>query len=123
MVWRPGRGLNGAVADGVAALAAIGFDRVVVAHADLPLAVDLAWPARHDGVTLVPDRRDDGTNVACVPTGARASSSATARARSGATAPRRAGSASSLRVVREPTLGWDVDLPADLDHPAVSALR
>ena len=49
VLWRPGRGLNGAVADGVAALAAIGVDRVVVAHADLPLAADLAWPARHAG--------------------------------------------------------------------------
>src|SRR4051812_16007260 len=38
VVWCPGRGLNGAVADGVAALAAAGFERVVVAHGDLPLA-------------------------------------------------------------------------------------
>jgi len=67
VLWSPERGLNGAVDDGVTALAAAGIDRVVVAHADLPLAIDLAWPAGHDGVTLVPDRHDDGTNVACVP--------------------------------------------------------
>ncbi len=122
IVWRPGRGLNGAVDDGVAALAALDFDRVVVAHADLPLAVDLAWPARHDGVTLVPDRRDDGTNVACIPSrsGFQFSYGPGSFRRHGAEA-RRLGLA--LRVVREPTLGWDVDLPADLDHPAVAALR
>jgi len=122
VIWRPGRGLNGAVADGVAALGAIGFDRVVIAHADLPLAVDLAWPARHAGVTLVPDRRDDGTNVACVPTGGgfQFSYGPGSFRRHGAEA-RRLGL--SLRVVREPLLGWDVDLPSDLDHPAVSALR
>ncbi len=100
----------------------MGFDRVVVAHADLPLAVDLTWPARHAGVTLVPDRRDDGTNVACVPTGAgfEFSYGPGSFRRHGAEA-RRLGL--PLRVVREPRLGWDVDLPSDLDHPAVSALR
>ena len=66
-IWRPGRGLNGAVTDGVDQLAALGYDQVIVAHADLPHALDLAWVADFDGVTLVPDRHDDGTNVACVP--------------------------------------------------------
>ncbi len=68
-VWTPGLGLNGAVEAGIAHLAGRGFGRVVVAHADLPLATDLAWVADFDGVTLVPDRHGDGTNVACVPTG------------------------------------------------------
>ena len=44
-----------------------GYDRVLVAHADLPLAVDIAWLARLGGLTLVPDRHDDGTNVVCLP--------------------------------------------------------
>ena len=43
---------------------------MIVAHADLPLAADLAWLADTDGVTLVPDRHRDGTNVLCVPAGA-----------------------------------------------------
>ena len=43
---------------------------MIVAHADLPLATDLAWLADTDGVTLVPDRHRDGTNVLCVPAGA-----------------------------------------------------
>ena len=86
------------------------------------MATDLAWPARHDGVTLVPDRRDDGTNVACVPTraGFEFSYGPGSFRRHGAEA-RRLGL--PLRVVREPSLGWDVDLPSDLDHPAVAALR
>ena len=122
VLWRPGRGLNRAVDDGVVALAALDVERVVVAHADLPMATDLAWPARHDGVTLVPDRRDDGTNVACVPTraGFEFSYGPGSFRRHGAEA-RRLGL--PLRVVREPSLGWDVDLPSDLDHPAVAALR
>src|SRR5918995_1497275 len=45
-------------------------ERAIVAHADLPLATRLDWVAVFPGVTLVPDRRRDGTNVAAVPTGA-----------------------------------------------------
>ena len=116
VVWTPGRGLNGAVADGVDHLTALGFDRVVVAHADLPHALDLAWVADFDGVTLVPDRHDDGTNVACVPTGRGFSfaygAQSFARHRDEA---RRLELA--LRVEREVHLGWDVDLPADLATP------
>src|SRR4051812_42488530 len=66
-IWTPGLGLNGAVAAGVAHLATRGIDRVIVAHADLPLAEDVTFLADTDGVTLVPDRRRDGTNVLCVP--------------------------------------------------------
>ncbi len=117
VIWRPGHGLNRAVTDGVEHLASIGFDRVIVAHADLPHARDLAWVADFDGVTLVPDRRDDGTNVACVP------------ARSGFVFAYGPGSFArhqaevarvglALRIEREPRLAWDVDTPADLDTPA-----
>ncbi len=70
VLWKPGRGLNGAVNEGVADLAELGVERVIVAHADLPHALELAWVADGEGVTLVPDRHDDGTNVAAVPTGA-----------------------------------------------------
>ncbi len=66
----PGRGLNGAVEAGVERLGAAGASEVLVVHADLPFAQDVAQLAGFDGVTLVPDRRDDGTNVVCVPTGA-----------------------------------------------------
>jgi 2-phospho-L-lactate guanylyltransferase len=57
VVWTPGLGLNGAVEAGVAHLAASGIEQAIVAHADLPLAVDLGWVADFDGVSLVPDRR------------------------------------------------------------------
>ena len=70
VIWTPGLGLNGAVAAGVAHLARNGVDRVIVAHADLPLATELAWLADTDGVTLVPDRHRDGTNAACIPSDA-----------------------------------------------------
>ena len=118
---RPGLGLNGAVASGVAALAAAGFDVAVVAHADLPLAADLASLAWWPGVTLVPDRRDDGTNVAVVPaaSGFGFSYGAASFRRHGAEAVRLG---LSLRVLRQPRLGWDVDVPDDLDHPELRGL-
>jgi 2-phospho-L-lactate guanylyltransferase len=89
---------------------------VIVAHADLPFATDLTWVAHFAGVTLVPDRHDDGTNVACLPAEAAAAGFTFAygpgsfRRHSGET--RRL--ALHLRVVREPSLAWVVDIPADL---------
>lgn len=116
VIWRPGRGLNGAVADGVTTLAGAGHRQVIVAHADLPHALDLAWVADFDGVTLVPDRRDDGTNVVCVPAAA-----GFEFAYGPASFDRHQAEAARLglpvRVVREPRLGWDVDVPADLAQP------
>jgi 2-phospho-L-lactate/phosphoenolpyruvate guanylyltransferase len=70
VLHEPGRGLNGAVAAGVAQLRELGFARVVIAHSDLPLAVDLAWIASFEGVTIVPDRAARGTNVLSIPLGA-----------------------------------------------------
>ena len=67
VLHEPGRGLNGAVAAGVAQLRDLGFDRVVIAHSDLPLAVDLAWIANFEDVTIVPDRSARGTNVLSIP--------------------------------------------------------
>jgi 2-phospho-L-lactate guanylyltransferase len=114
VVWAPGRGLNGAVEDGVAALASRGHRRVIVAHGDLPLATSLAWLATFPGVTLVPDHRDDGTNVACVPAGAGfCFSYGPGSLRRHAAEARRLGLA--VRVVRDARLGRDVDLPADLE--------
>ena len=116
VIWTPGHGLDGAVATGVTTLAAEGVERVVVAHADLPLVETLAWLAPGDGVTIAPDRRDDGTNVIVVPASAgfRFSYGARSFARHVAEA-RRLGL--PVRVVREARLGWDVDVPADLELP------
>lgn len=123
VVWEPERGLNRAVEAGVARLAAGGAERVIVAHADLPSSGRLDWVARFAGVTLVPDHRDNGTNVLSVPSdaGFTFSYGPGSFARHGVEATRLG---LALRVVREPSLAHDVDLPADLAaHRAVVASR
>ena len=120
VVWCPGRGLNGAVADGVAALRADGIAHAIVAHADLPLATHLDWLADFPGVSLVPDRRFDGTNVLALPTGAPFEFAYGA----GSFGRHRAEAARldlAARVVQDAHLGWDVDLPADLAYPGAPA--
>ncbi|MGK2948883.1 MAG: 2-phospho-L-lactate guanylyltransferase [Acidimicrobiales bacterium] len=115
-IWTPGLGLNGAVEAGVTHLAERGVEQVIVAHADLPLARDLTWLADHRGVTLVPDRRRDGTNVACVP----ATAGFTFAYGAASFAAHRAEAARLgliTRLVPDPRLGWDVDEPADLEVP------
>ena len=93
---------------------------MIVAHADLPLASSLAFLADGDGVTLVPDRREDGTNVACVPSAAgfRFAYGPGSFDRHKAETDRLG---LALRVVRDPALGWDVDVPDDLDYAASPA--
>ena len=88
--------------------------------------------AGFDGVTLVPDRRDDGTNVLRLP--ARATDFCFAYGPGSFRAHRaeamRIGLA--VRVVRNPNLAYDVDWPADVDElirttaprrPLLSAVR
>ncbi|HLT70767.1 MAG TPA: 2-phospho-L-lactate guanylyltransferase [Acidimicrobiales bacterium] len=122
VVWCPGRGLNGAVADGVAALRADGIGHAIVAHADLPLATRLDWLAEFPGVSLVPDRRFDGTNVVALPTSLpfRFSYGAGSFGRHRAEALRLG---APVRIVQDPRLGWDVDLPTDLAFPGAPVLR
>lgn len=113
VIWEPERGLNRAVEAGVERLRAAGAERVIVAHGDLPLATGLAWVGRFPGVTVVPDRVDNGTNVICVPvgTGFEFSYGPGSFTRHTVEARRRD---LPVRVVREPSLGRDVDTPADL---------
>ena len=120
VVWEPGRGLNGAVEAGVEHLAAAGVARVIVAHADLPLARDLARVAAFAGVTLVPDHRDDGTNVIALPTGTGFSFSYGPGSfrRHGDEARRRL---LPVRVMREPLLTHDIDVPDDLEQVTLPA--
>jgi 2-phospho-L-lactate guanylyltransferase len=116
VIWAPGRGLNGAVADGVGALARSGAERVIVSHADLPLALDLRPLGGFDGVTLVPDRRRDGTNVLAVPAAAGFEFAYGPRS----FLAHRAEAARlglATRVFDDERLAWDVDVPADLDFP------
>jgi 2-phospho-L-lactate guanylyltransferase len=118
VLWRPGHGLNGAVTDGVSSLAGAGFEDVVVVHADLPLAHDLGALVVPGTVTIVPDRRDDGTNAIALPAGRgfrfRYGPASAARHREEAA---RLGLPSIVR--RDERLGLDVDLADDLAHPLV----
>jgi 2-phospho-L-lactate guanylyltransferase len=109
----PGRGLNGAVEAGVDRLGAAGASEVLVVHADLPFAHHVAQLGGFDGVTLVPDRHDDGTNVVCVPagTGFRFHYGPGSFSRHRAEAQRLG---LRCRVVRDPELTWDVDVPDDI---------
>ncbi len=115
VLWCPGRGLDRAVADGVDALRREGFERVVVAHSDLPAARTFDALAGFDGVTIVPDRLEDGTNVISLPTGTgfsfRYGPGSFLRHQAEA---RRLGL--GVRVVRHAGLGFDVDTPGDLQE-------
>lgn len=67
VLWTPGLGLNGAIDHGVTTITGKGIDHVVISHSDLPLADRLDRLVRPGAVTLVPDRRRDGTNVIARP--------------------------------------------------------
>jgi 2-phospho-L-lactate guanylyltransferase len=101
---------------GYAHLGGSGVDRVVVVHADLARARSLERLA-DDGAravaAIVPCHRDDGTNVLSLPagTGFRFSYGPGSFRRHAEEA-RRLGL--GLRVVRDPDLAFDVDLPEDL---------
>jgi len=113
VVWAPERGLNHAVQDGVRQLGGRGVAHVTVAHADLPLADDLTWVGDWPGITLIPDRREEGTTVIGVPT-----SSGFVFSYGPGSFGRHQAEARRLglptRVVHSPALAWDVDLPADI---------
>lgn len=115
--WTPGLGLDGAVQAGVAAAAADGADRIVVAHADLPLAVGFDHVVGIDGVVIVPDRHGDGTNVITVPanSGFRFAYGPDSFTRHRAEAGRLG---LTVEVRTDEALGWDVDVPSDLLLPS-----
>ncbi len=113
VVWEPGRGLNGAVEAGVNRLRSGGVTEVTVAHADLPRASDLSDVEGDGGVTLVPDRYGNGTNVMALPTdaGFQFSYGPGSFARHRAEAHRLG---LTVRVLDRPDLAWDIDEPADV---------
>lgn len=118
VLWTPQLGLNGAVDGSRAMIAGKGFDHLVVAHSDLPLAAGLAAVAVPGTVTLVPDRHGDGTNVVAAPL------DAPLRAVYGAGSFRaHLGQALAgphpVSVRRDGALGLDVDTVADLTHPLI----
>jgi len=113
--------LNSAATFGVAALAARGCQRAVIAHADLPFVRSFI-PVAHDAArpiaVLVPCHRDDGTPVCAVPTTPEFPATEFEFAygpdsfRRHIAAAARAGLA--VRVVREPSFAFDVDTVDDL---------
>jgi len=115
-----GGGLDLAVQAGVSQLAAVGYERVAVVHGDLPFATSLEWLANEPGITIVPDRRGDGTNALSIPTGVgfrfRYGPGSFERHCAEARARR-----IEPRVVVDPEgLSADVDLPEDLDDPSLA---
>lgn len=113
VIWLGKPGLNQAITHAVEVLYADGYQRAIIAHGDLPLAKSLSWVGDFDGVTIVPDRRGEGTNVMAVPLGTEF------RFHYGElSAPAHRAEAErldlALRIVPDDSLGWDVDVPADL---------
>ena len=84
-----------------------------MAHGDLPMARGLADLEAFDGVTLVPDRHGDGTNVLRLPatSGFRFSYGPGSFQRHRAECARLG---LAVRVLCVPSLAHDVDWPADL---------
>lgn len=114
--WTPGLGLDGAVEAGVDAAADDGAERVLVAHADLPMATGLDHAVGRSGVVMVPDRHDDGTNVIAIPArcGFRFSYGPGSFLRHRLEADRLG---LPVEILADVALGWDVDVPADLVLP------
>lgn len=115
VVWTPGLGLNGAVEQGVERLRGCGVTYALVVHGDLPRASGLAALTSFRGITLVPDRREDGTNVIGLPLTARTAGFRFAYGPgSFARHLAEARAHGDVRIARVPDLQWDVDVPADL---------
>jgi 2-phospho-L-lactate guanylyltransferase len=115
VMWEPGQGLNGAVRAGVDQLAAAGVEWVTVAHGDLPRARDIGSLPPFAGITLVPDRHDDGTNVLRL----RTESDFGFAYGPGSFRAHRAEAArigAPVRILRIPALAYDVDWPTDVDE-------
>jgi 2-phospho-L-lactate guanylyltransferase len=117
VIRQPTPGLNPGVQHAVAELAAAGHAVVLVAHADLPEPGGLgavAAAAAADRVVLVADRHGEGTNVLAVPA---AAGFRFAYGPGSAAAHRTEAARIGLPVhdVVDEGLGWDVDLPGDLD--------
>lgn len=119
VVWEPGRGLNGAVEAGVDHLRAGGVTQVIVAHSDLPRASDLAAVGAEAGITLVPDRYGNGTNVIALPAdaGFQFSYGPGSFARHRVEADRLG---LPVRILDRPDLAWDIDEPGDVVPVATS---
>lgn len=114
-LFRPSQpGLNVAISEGRDHLRLLGYTDIVVAHADLPHALDLRILITDDVIAIAPDRHRDGTNVMRVPAaldftfayGPGSFAAHLAIARELGIEP---------HIVDAPDLAWDVDHPDDLE--------
>ncbi len=111
-------GLNPAMTEAVAMAAALGHDRVIISHSDLPLAEDLTWLDREpfdEGVVIVTDRHGTGTNVLALPLNL--DPSFVFRYGPGSAELHRKEAERlglEVLVVDDERLGWDLDTPEDL---------
>ncbi len=105
--------LNGAARAGVEHARGLGATNVIIVHADLAKPTPFAWVGEFDGVTIVPDRHGQGTNLLSLPVNAAFDFAygEGSRARHEAEAAKRG---LDLRVCIDDALGWDVDEPSDL---------
>ena len=89
---------------------ASGVTQVTVAHADLPGPRIWPWSATEPGITLVPDRYGNGTNVIALPAdaGFQFSYGPGSFARHRVEAERLG---LPLRILDRPDLAWDIDEP------------
>ena len=120
VIWGAGLGLNGAVDDGVDHITSSGYDHVLVSHADLALPDALRDVARAGCITLVPDRRHDGTNVMSFP-----AAHPLRAAYGGGSFERHLEQALAVgsvpvEVRSDPQLSLDLDTPRDLAHPLIA---
>jgi 2-phospho-L-lactate guanylyltransferase len=110
--------LDAAVAAGCDAARAAGARRIVVAHADLPFVTTFeSVLGASDEVVLVADRHGDGTPVLSIP-----AQHAFRFAYGPGSFDRHVEEAHRLglatRVVDDPALAFDIDVPSDLDDAA-----
>jgi 2-phospho-L-lactate guanylyltransferase len=115
--------LDAAARAGRAWVADRGHTRCVVAHADLPFATSLESVARDGGrpvLAIVPCHRDDGTPVLSVPVDVDfAFAYGPGSFRRHVAGARHL--ALGVRVIRDPALRFDVDVPDDLARLARAA--
>lgn len=119
VIWGAGLGLNGAIDDGVDKIATRGFDHVLVSHADLARPAHLLDVARDGAITLVPDRRHDGTNVMSFPLHRRLRASYGGGSFTRHLRQAMAYDDVAVEVRSDPDLSLDLDTVHDLTHPLI----
>jgi 2-phospho-L-lactate/phosphoenolpyruvate guanylyltransferase len=115
-----GLGLNGAVDDAVRQIVDRGFDHLLVSHADLARPDGLVGVVRQGTITLVPDRRHDGTNVMSFPASTPIRASYGGGSFSRHLEQAMAFASVAVEVRSDPHLSLDLDTARDLAHPLIS---